>query len=278
MVTEVGPNELLDIVRRFTRRPADVLRDEDALEFSPTHGTVFDTVRLQVQPEAAPPSLADGTDFAVRILRRPIPISACDACHTFRGVERRNAKGLYYARHPGPDGKPCPGSHQLARGAIQLVPIPIYGKQNSGKSKLANALVKVLIDTHGPENVHVAVSNDFRALQESMDPRKSVQVLFMDDALDTAFSRGGTPVALREAIKDFFKSRHKLEKAMRRLHGIPVNEDAGTVDDMRMPGLIFFIMGTQSFKGTEKAFRSGLMLEDALLHVHEESPGGVALA
>src|SRR5579884_331275 len=47
---------------------------------------------------------------------------------------------------------------------------------------------------------------------------------------------------------------------MRRLHGETVEERAQTMDNMHHPGLIYFFMGTQSFKGTEKQFRSGICI------------------
>ena len=247
------------LLRAFFRPQEDRLRKGE-LHFRQSHGSLLDATKLEIRIPKEAPAIYDGTPLIHKILKRDITVHACPECKSPQETTRTK-QSLVYKHHPHPkSGRSCRGSGALARGAIELITIPVFGKQGYGKSKMVNALIEVIVQKHGKDNVHCVISNDFRALQANIDPTKNVQVLFLDDALDSAFSRGGTPAALRDAIKHFFKMRHRLEKAMRILHNEEVDVEADTMDNMHYPGLIYFFMGTQSFKGTEKQFRTGITI------------------
>lgn len=245
------------VAKAFAQQPVDQLD-----QFIVSRKDLFDTARLEPKIPKESPPIRDGTEYVRKILRRPIPAKKCPMCGWFKDEDSyvRVQNGLVYKQHRTKTGVPCPKSGQPIHGAIELVSIPVFGKQGMGKSKLVNFLAQFIVEKHGTENVQFLISNDFRALQDNIDPRKPVIVLFLDDALDSAFSRGGTPAALRDAIKDYFKTRHKLEKQMRLLNGEEVDESSETMDDMHYAGLIYFFIGSQSFKALEKQFRSGIMI------------------
>lgn len=244
------------ILAEWLLPPADKQAD---FHLHRVQGDILEAARQKPRATPPKPALVDGTRIVKQIIQRPIPIKPCPWCGTDPGHER-GPNGLVYKPHAGPEGRACAGGGRTVHGAIELIPIPVYGKQGMGKSKLVNHLVEWIVEQHGLENVHCLISNDFRALQANIDPRKPVQVLFLDDALDSAFSRGGTPTALRDAIKDFFKTRHKLEKSIRVLNGESVDAEAETMDDMHYAGLVYFFIGSQSFKALEKQFRPGLCI------------------